>query len=46
MKNKRLKNKLIELLDCLNEFETVDNEIFELVKKSHKSNYELLKKLV
>lgn len=34
MNNEKLKNKLIELLDCLNEFETVDNKIFELVKKN------------
>lgn len=46
MKEKELKNNVIKFLDVLNDFETIDNELYESVKEAFRANYKLLKDLV
>ena len=46
MKEEELKNKVIKFLDVLNDFETIDDGLYESVKDAFRANYKLLKDLV
>ena len=46
MNKEELKEQLTIMLDLLNSFETVDNELAELIQQAFKANYRLLKKVL
>ena len=46
MNKEELKEQLMIMLDMLNSFETIDNELYELKQQAFKINYKLLKKVL
>ena len=46
MNKEELKEQLMIMLDLLNSFETIDNELYELKQQAFKINYKLLKKVL
>lgn len=46
MNKEELKEQLMIMLDLLDSFETVDNDLYELKQQAFKINYRLLKKVL